>query len=644
MEKTLSIRNYLKIIIIFLVITPLLILSLVAVNLYNETKNRSINDLIQETTLKQFRIQTYLQKYTGLINLLSANISLTNNNYEKINYIFKELSSDSEIENLYFVSPDGYSNVELSGPHHISFNSDDLFKDAMKGDEGFLIKSDDLNSYLYISKPVYRSNNQVSGVVFEIIKLTKLEDLINIQNVLNSQSTFLFSNDKVILGNQQKSMPTNLSKKIDIAKGSGLINYKNETGKNFILYWKNFPNLNLSIASQIDENYIFEQFKQDFAVVIITFLIIFITSLIISIIMVKKIEEPISFLQSLSQKIKEGNYKTRVGQSFIASSPEEFQPLLKLYNQMSISIESYISKLNEQSKALAKSEARYRAVVEDQTDLLCRFQKDGTITFSNEAFKNYLNLVESEKYNLFELLQEDASNIKGLLEALDNETQYRSIELAFEKGGVKRYFDWTFRMIYKDDALEFQGTGHDINEIKKLEEELRYQSFHDNLTGLLNRAYFEEEFERLSSGRFSPTSIIVADVDNLKVVNDLLGHDKGDLLIIRASKILQANFRNTDIVARIGGDEFVILLPFCPLECVEDLIKRLDNSIRVANKEADSLYLSISIGYANAKGPFNKVDLFKEADTKMYLNKKSHHEKAKEIAIKRIKNIIHNKI
>jgi len=639
MEKTLSIKNYLKIIIIFLIITPLLILSLVAVNLYTETKNRSINDLIQETTLKQFTIQTYLQKYTGLINLLSANISLTNSNYEKINYIFKELSSDSEIENLYFVSPDGYSNVELNGPHHISFNKDKLFKDAMNGVEGFLIKSDELNSYLYISKPVYGNNNKVSGVVFEVIKLTKLEDLINIQNILNSQSTFLFSNDKVILGNKSKNMPIELSKKIDITNGSGLISYKNDTGKNFILFWKSFPNLNLSIASQIDENYIFEQFKKDFTVITITFLIIFITSLIISIIMVKKLEEPINFLQSLSQKIKDGNYKTRVGESFIEGSPEEFQPLLRLYNQMSISIESYITKLDEKTQALAKSEARYKAVVEDQTDLLCRFIKDGTITFSNEAFKNYLKISESEKYNLFELLSKDAKNIKGLLETLDNETQYRSIELVLEEEEVKRYFDWTFRVIYKDDALEFQGTGHDITEIKKLEDELRYQSFHDSLTGLLNRAYFEEELERLSSGRFSPTSIIVADVDNLKVINDSLGHDNGDLLLVKTSKILQSSFRNTDIVARIGGDEFVILLPFCPLECVEELLKRLENNVKLANEENGSIYLSISIGYANAEGPFDKIELFKEADSKMYLDKQSHHEEAKEIAIKRINKI-----
>ncbi|WP_448589795.1 hypothetical protein, partial [Thermodesulfobium sp.] len=73
-----SIKNYLRVIIVFLIITPLIILSLVTINLYSEIKNKSINNLIQETTLKQFVIQTYLQRYIELLNILSANISLTN--------------------------------------------------------------------------------------------------------------------------------------------------------------------------------------------------------------------------------------------------------------------------------------------------------------------------------------------------------------------------------------------------------------------------------------------------------------------------------------------------------------------------------------------------------------------------------------
>ena len=634
-----SIKNYLRVIIVFLIITPLIILSLVTINLYSEIKNKSINNLIQETTLKQFVIQTYLQRYIELLNILSANISLTNNNYEKIYYIFKELSYDSEIENLYFINPDGYSYVELKGPHHISFINNKLFQEALSKGKGFLIEGNNLNSYLFISKSVYTNSNQISGIVLEVVKLTKLEDILNIKDTLNSQSTFLFSKNKLILGDKSKTLPIDLSKKIDISSGSGLINYKNEKGKNFILFWKSFPNLDLSIASQIDENYIFEEFEKDFTVVIITFLIIFITSLIISIIIVNKLKEPINFLQDLSQRVRDQNFNSKVDESFIARSPKEFQPLLRLYNQMSASIENYISKLNEKTQALEKSEARYKAVVEDQVDLLCRFEEDGTISFANTAFKQYFGITKSEKNNLFELLSKYGTKIKGLIASMDEKNQFKSIELELDKDGTKRYFEFTFRIVYKDDKREFQCTGHDITEIKKLENELRYQSFHDSLTGLLNRAFFEEELERMSTGRFSPTSLIIADLDNLKLINDTLGHEKGDLLLKKAANILQSSFRSNDIVARIGGDEFAVLLPLCSPDDLEKLIKRLKEKIENLNKEDAELYLSMSIGFATKYGAFNKLEIFREADSKMYLDKESHHEESKKISLSKIEKL-----
>ncbi|PMP85868.1 MAG: hypothetical protein C0174_03160 [Thermodesulfobium narugense] len=631
-----SIKNYLKIIIIFLIITPLIILTLVGINLYNETRNRTINELIQETTLKQFTLQNYLKKYTNLLNILSANISLLNNNYERINYLFREMSTDDEIENLFFIDPDGYSMVEISGPHHVSFKNNSLFKKAIKGNEDFLIQTDNLNSYLYLSKPVYNNSNQISGVVMAIIKLTKLEGLLNVQNSIANRYTFLFSNNLAILSTKAKKIPEDLYKKINFASGYGLVTYRSDSGNNLIVFWKKIPNLNLAIASQVDEGYILREFVQDFAIILFTFLIIFITSLIISIITIKKLNEPIIFLQNLSQQIKDGNYKIRVDKNIIDNSPEEFKPLLMLYNQMSSSIENYVFMLNERTEALEKSEARYRAVVEDQTDLLCRFTLDGTIIFANEEFKKFFGIENLKEYNFFDIFGINKDNIKRLIESLSVENPYKNIELSFEKNNIKRYFDWTFRIIYKDDVREFQCTGHDISEIKRLEEELRYQSFHDSLTGLFNRGYFEEELEKLSSGRFSPASLIILDLDNLKLINDKLGHEKGDLLIKKAAKILCSSFRNTDTVARIGGDEFAVLLPFCTKECVKDLIKRLKENIIKANKEESDLYLSISIGYSTKEGPFNKIEIFREADSNMYLDKHHHHEQSKEITIKRI--------
>lgn len=167
----------------------------------------------------------------------------------------------------------------------------------------------------------------------------------------------------------------------------------------------------------------------------------------------------------------------------------------------------------------------------------------------------------------------------------------------------------------------------DITERKKTEEKLRFLSFHDVLTGLYNRAYFEEEMTRLGSSRQFPVSIIVCDLDNLKQINDTLGHDIGDRAIKGAATILGLNvFRKEDVVARTGGDEFVILLPNADINDNPFILNRLDQAITEFNesKENDGLYrpISMSCGYAVTQQGDSLIEGYKQADADMYRNKK----------------------
>ena len=95
---------------------------------------------------------------------------------------------------------------------------------------------------------------------------------------------------------------------------------------------------------------------------------------------------------------------------------------------------------------------------------------------------------------------------------------------------------------------------------RRAEEELRYVSYHDPLTGLHNRAYFEEEMRRLEGSRFYPITIVSTDLNGLKVINDSMGHERGDEFIADYAHVLKASFRTSDVVARLGGDEFAV---FC---------------------------------------------------------------------------------
>ncbi|WP_420264495.1 diguanylate cyclase domain-containing protein [Candidatus Magnetominusculus dajiuhuensis] len=170
---------------------------------------------------------------------------------------------------------------------------------------------------------------------------------------------------------------------------------------------------------------------------------------------------------------------------------------------------------------------------------------------------------------------------------------------------------------------EFVGISRDITQRKKEEEKLKYRSTHDSMTGLYNRAYFDAELERVAKGRQFPVSFIVADLDGLKRVNDSIGHEAGDRLIRGASDVLKMAFRGSDVVARTGGDEFIVILS----ETDEGLSVRSIDRVRAYqseyNKNNNGRPVSISLGAATAYCALDIELAIKDADKRMYEDKVS---------------------
>ena len=165
----------------------------------------------------------------------------------------------------------------------------------------------------------------------------------------------------------------------------------------------------------------------------------------------------------------------------------------------------------------------------------------------------------------------------------------------------------------------------DITERKEAEERLRHLSLHDQLTGLYNRLYLENEKQRLSKGRYYPITIISMDVDGLKLVNDTLGHERGDELLIATAELLQKCLRGSDVLARYGGDEFVALLPATDYQSGKNIVSRIKSRVeKYALTMRDQLPLNISIGMAVAEHSGKDLEeVFKEADDLMYRDKLS---------------------
>ncbi|SHK47562.1 diguanylate cyclase (GGDEF) domain-containing protein [Clostridium cavendishii DSM 21758] len=152
------------------------------------------------------------------------------------------------------------------------------------------------------------------------------------------------------------------------------------------------------------------------------------------------------------------------------------------------------------------------------------------------------------------------------------------------------------------------------------EQELRRKSFLDGLTNINNRSYFELKMKELSN--VSPVGILICDLDGLKLINDNLGHSFGDEVLRSVSNILKNNIGYNDILCRIGGDEFAIILPHKNINYLKDVYENIKRNIETYVKVNSYFPISLSIGYSIKEYPDESImDTFKMADNLMYSEK-----------------------
>lgn len=191
-------------------------------------------------------------------------------------------------------------------------------------------------------------------------------------------------------------------------------------------------------------------------------------------------------------------------------------------------------------------------------------------------------------------------------------------EFIVDREGKTQYVDKIETPVLNDagEVIGIIGITHDITNRKEEEIKLRHDSTHDILTGLYNRAFFDAELERLAHGRMFPISIVMADINGLKAVNDTLGHEAGDNLIRMAGQIILQVFRINDIVTRIGGDEFIVLLPGTDKNVAEAHVKRIMSCPEIVNG-----LVSIAFGIATAENKDQLPEALKRSDERMYQDK-----------------------
>jgi diguanylate cyclase (GGDEF)-like protein len=156
------------------------------------------------------------------------------------------------------------------------------------------------------------------------------------------------------------------------------------------------------------------------------------------------------------------------------------------------------------------------------------------------------------------------------------------------------------------------------------------KSKEDSLTGLNNRSFFDAELIRLDNGRQFPITILYADVNNLKLVNDQLGHIAGDLILQKAGELMREALRNDDILCRLGGDEYGMIC-IKTNEQTADLIKqRIQEKIDYYNQSSGQVPIQVAVGTATTDTPGSLVEAFRLADDRMYLDKMEKKKRQRE--------------
>jgi diguanylate cyclase (GGDEF)-like protein/PAS domain S-box-containing protein len=261
----------------------------------------------------------------------------------------------------------------------------------------------------------------------------------------------------------------------------------------------------------------------------------------------------------------------------------------------SIGVHNDVTERRMAEEALRESEARYRLMAENSTDMISRTSNRGILLYASDASRRLLGYEPSELVGrsffdfVFDADRDEVRHLSSLIHESGPTTFAYRVE---KKDGSLVWFETTSRSVrdvFTGKVREIVGVSRDVTERKRVEEQIEYQAYHDALTGLPNRRLFRDRLTvALAHARRMkhPLAVMFLDLDRFKVVNDTLGHSTGDELLKAVGARLQVSLREEDSIARMGGDEFTILLA--------DL-KSTDTAAKIAQKVLDTVALPLQI-------------------------------------------------
>lgn len=535
--------------------------------------------------------------------------------------------------NLGIASKNGV--LKLYDGSSIFIHDRDYFKKALIGNSNIsapLISKIDNSLKIIIAVPVKDDSNIITGVLIGVMDGNFLSRICSQIEFGKSGYSFLFADDGRIIAHPDYNLVdmdndviniksnfelAELAKKM-LAGEKGVDNYT-YNGEHKIIGFAPVGSTGWAIGVTAEKQEILsrmDELGQVFIIVSLSFIII---GLVLAFYMGRQITTPLGIAARQCQAMARGDFSQELLESWTARQ-DEIGDLARGFARINSEVGMMLQKI-------AESEMNLRRITDNMVDQVAQINLEGKYVYVSPSYNTALGwkveeLLGKQVYNFHDPddVEYTRANYAYVLET------GKPSKMVYRFRCVDGNYIWVESIINPlfDNNGNLIGiilAGRDINERKQKEEEMRYMSEHDSLTGLFNRDYFERAVKIIDEQRATPVGIITCDLDGLKLVNDTFGSHQGDELLLKSANLLSECCPEGAILARIGGDEFAILLPFSSDNEVRAVYEKLKHRIIQYNAAVAEIPFSMSMGYAVKKNRKSMLDACQEADRHMCRHK-----------------------
>jgi len=620
---------------ILFLISLLLVIILFSIE-YLDTKEVIENEVKDNLLLRSNVMTTEINEWINRRSIVIDGIGDYFENYnlsseEKLNYLEFQLEKNEMFNSIYY-GDENNRMINASGwqpSTDFDLRERPWYINAVENEElvvtdAFLNASED-DLIITLAKRIKNREDQNLAVIAGDISLKELFDLVLVKKNSEKRNTYLIDANHTLLSKEyneiigSKNVPmvyeSYLNEEIIKDQALNSIELLKLNGEDFYAIKRPIDSLNWSVITLIPYNEINQPMRQ-LLLTFMTIVFILISLLIIIFFVIRKLI--IRPLEQLEKDVINVRIKPDKKEEISTKGKFGFKILINKINEL-------LNKINDYSKRVEFQKNKYQSLFRNSNDAMVLIDAEEKVVEINDEFNNLFG------YTLEEIKGKDIDDLIVMPEEFSLSRSYndkmktgekvnREAKRMHKSGELINVEINAVPIFVKGNYVGGFGIYRDIRERKANEDRIKFLSFYDELTELYNRRFYEIELLRLDNNRRLPLSLVIADVNGLKLVNDAFGHKQGDEVLIKTAKILKESSRTDDIVARLGGDEFILLLPNTSSEEAEKITNRINNEIEKV--KIGAVNLSVSLGWDTKISSEEDVQkIFKNAENFMYRKK-----------------------